>query len=406
MSNLDKLRQGQKVAETAAVLETILAVGKIVIGFMSGSIVLISDALHSTSDLLTIFISWFGLKMAQRDPDEKYPFGYYKAENLGTVIISIAIIFASWQMFSRGLGRLKDLESIAYLNFAIAISLIDALVLYFFGSYEIRQGQKINSQSLIALGRENRTHIFTSIAVLLGVLATHYQVPYVEGIITIGISFLILRIGIASIVEGGRSLMDVSPDNDLCKEVVLIGEGVSGVEEIYDLRLRRSGPFVLGTTKAGIKKEVSAEKAHEIADRIESEVKAKIPEVESFLVHVEPLVSEYRHLAIPVNENNGLRSSVADKFARAKYTLFVNLKKNKVVGSYCLDNLYKDKEVKAGLNLAKLIIKQRSGAVITKEIGEIADNVLKNNLVDIYLTNAKNAKSAVSDFLKKVKLKK
>ena len=78
------LKKGQKLTEKAAFLETALALSKVFIGLASGSMALISDSIHSISDLLTIFTSWLGLKIAQKKPDQKFPYGYYKAESIGT----------------------------------------------------------------------------------------------------------------------------------------------------------------------------------------------------------------------------------------------------------------------------------------------------------------------------------
>ena len=77
MAKEEKLKKGQKVAEKAIFLEGSLTAAKIAIGFLSGSTVLISDALHSLSDMFSILTSWSGLKIAQKKADERFPYGYF-----------------------------------------------------------------------------------------------------------------------------------------------------------------------------------------------------------------------------------------------------------------------------------------------------------------------------------------
>ncbi len=395
MSNLKK---GQHLTELAAGLETFLALSKVVIGLVSGSVVLISDSLHSVFDLLTIFASWFGLKMAQKEPDEKFPYGYYKAENLATLFISLLIFYAFSQMLFQAYSRLQELAAIELPILALGISLLDAIVLFFFGRYEIKVGKEINSQSLVSLGKENRTHVISSSAVFLGTLATVNKIPYVEGIITFLVSGLIFKIGLETIREGILGLMDVSPDERLKEKIITVTESVPGVKEAFDLKLRKSGPFVFGQIKIGVGKKLKVEQSHQLADQVEEKVISNFDQITSFLVHIEPHVDKFYHLALPIKMDKGLDSPLSDKFGRAPYFLFVNLEKNKIKGNYVIENPHLDKQVRVGLAVVKLINQQRADTVISKQMGEISFHTLRDYLIDIYQTDKKTANEAIDLF--------
>jgi len=392
------LKKGEKLASRAFFLESILAGSKVVIGILSGSAVLISDAVHSVSDISSIITSWLGLRIAQRDPNKKFPYGYYKAENLGTLIISLLILTAGGQMILSAWSRLFQFSSVHLPYLALAISLVDAIVLFFFGGYEIKVGQEVRAESLIAMGKENRTHIFSSLAVFLGTLAAIYKIPYIEGAIIFGISFLILKIGFEAAKNALFALMDVSPGEEIEKRVGGVIESVAGIEGFYDLRLRQAGPFIFGEVKVGIRKFVDVQRAHEIADNIERIIKQKVPQVDSFVIHVEPFQSDFRHLVIPVKSKDGLAAKISSRFARSSYFLFVNLKGNKIKGFYTLKNPYQSKKTKAGLAAAKLIAKQKSDVLIAQKVGEIAFHTLRSNLIDIHQTREKIAQDAVEEF--------
>ena len=381
-------------------MEGFLAAAKIIIGLLSGSLVLTSDAIHSGSDLLSIASSWFGLKIAQKKANRRFPYGYYKAENLATLVISFLISYAFWEMLNQGYASLFSFSLIKMPFLALGISLIDALVLFFFGSYEIKIGKQIGAQSLAAMGEENRTHIFSSMAVFVGTLSAYYQIPYIEGIITIGISFLILKIGLSAMKDSVLALMDVSPSQEVEKKIAKAIESIPGVEEFFDLRLRKSGPFIFGETKVGIRRFLDVERAHEIADNIEREIKKKVAQVDSFTVHIEPFKSNFHHLVIPVGDKKGFGALLSNHFGRAPYFLFVNLKGKEIKGYYFIKNLYKSKSIRAGLAVSKLIAKQKSEILITKEIGEISFHALRDNLIDVYWTGGKTAKEVIDQFIK------
>jgi len=400
MNKEEKLKRGQSVTEKAVWLEGSLVAAKIIIGLLSGSLVLISDAIHSASDFLSIVISWFGLKIAQRKVDQRFPYGYYKAENLGALIISLLIIYAFGEMFTRGYARLLSFSSVKLPLLALGISLLDALVLFFFGNYEVKVGRQTGIQSLVVMGKENRTHIFSSMAVFIGILAAYCKFPYIEGAITIAISLLILKIGLTAFKDSAFALMDVSPSDEIEQKVVKAIELTPGVEEFFDLRLRRSGPFVFGETKIGVRKFIDVKHAHEIADRIEQEIKKKVPQIDSFTIHVEPFKSNFCHLVIPVEAKKGLDVLLSDYFGRAPYFLFVNLKGKEIKGFYFVENPYKEKTVRAGLAASKLIAKQKSEVLLTCEIGEVSFHVLRDNLIDVYQAEGQTAEKAIDQFIK------
>jgi len=398
-SNKGNLKKGQKVAGIAFWLESSIVVAKVIIGLLSGSLVLISDSIHSGSDILSIVTSWFGLKISQKNANKRFAYGYYKAESLGTLLISVLILFAFWDMATRGYTNLSSLSSIKIPLFALGISLIDAVALFFFGKYEIKVGKEVGAQSLIAMGEENRTHIFSSGVVFIGTLAAYYKVPYVEGVFTIVISLLILKIGLTALKSAIFTLMDVSPGAEIEEKVSAAIKSVPGVEEFFDLRLRESGAFIFGETKVGIRRLVDVRRSHEIADLVEERVKREVSQIDSFTVHVEPFKSNFQHLAIPVIEKKGLDSKIAMEFSRAPYFLFVNIEGKDIKGHYILDNPYKEKDVRAGLSVSKLIAKQKTGVLIVSEIGEISFYALRENLVDIYKFQDGIARDGVREFI-------
>jgi len=398
--NENNLKKGEKTAQKAFFLESFLASAKTIIGIFTQSSVLTSDALHSLSDLLPISASWLGLKIAQKKADKKFSYGYYKAENVATLIVSAVIIFTSYRVFRNSFSLFEQTSTLNTPLLALSISFIDALVLFFFGKYEIKIGKQINSESLIAMGKENRTHILTSGAVFLGTLASWKSIPYVEAIVTIIISFLILEIGITSGKKALLILMDISPGEKFENKIIKTITSISGIEDFSNLKLRKSGPYIIGEVKVAVRKDLDVQQSHALTDKIENRLQKKVPQIDSFTIHVEPFKSKYRHLVIPVKDKNGLNSEISPKFGRSKYFLFVNLKKRKIKGYYFIENKYKKENSKTGLKAVKIINKQKSDTVLTKKIGEISFYALKDNLFDIYQTQSKTAQQAVNNFLK------
>jgi len=399
---ISKLKKGEKTAGIATITLLLLALVEVVIGFLSGAVILIADALHNVTDSLTNFASWFGLKISQKRPTEKFPYGYYKAESLAALLVSGFILYAAFELLLEGYSKIFTLSEISMPFQALFMALVSLIVSYFMAKYMKKVGKEINSQLLVANSQERATHVFSSIIIFAAILSTFYRIPYVEGIITMVFSLLIFKAGIFILKDSILALMDVSPSKDIENEVEKIINSITGVEDFKNLRLRKSGPFVFGEVTVKIRKHVNVERAHEIADSIENKIKKEVGEIDSFTIHVEPYESEELKLAIPVEINKGLNSEVSEHFGRANYFIFVtvNKKEEKIKSFYVKDNPYKEKSAKAGYFAANFVVKEKIDVLITKEVGGISFHTLRDNLVDIYKAKGKNVKEVVNNFIK------
>jgi len=398
----NKLKQGEKVAAVSILTSLLLSVSKAIIGFFAGSIVLITDALHSGADTMTGFASWFGLKISQKKPDERFPYGYYKAENLATLVVSGFILYVAFELLLEGYSKLFILSQLTRPFEALGIALVSSVVSYFLSRYLRKTGEKINSQSLIANSNERRVDIFSSLIVFIAILLTFLKVPYIEGIITMIISILALKIGLTTAKDSIFALMDVSPSKEIEKKVKGIINSNAGIEDFEELRLRKAGPFIFGEVKVKIRKFVDVKRAHEIADSIENKIKNEINDIDSFTIHVEPYEAEEQKIVIPIISNKGLDSNIMKNFGRANYFMFltVNKKERKVAFRYVKENPHKEKLVKAGLAVVNFIVKEKVDALIAGEVGEISFHTLRDNLIDIYKAKGKTVGANIDNLLK------
>lgn len=377
-------KAGQKTTAIAGVFTILFAIAKAVVGIISGSIVLLADAIHSAADSFSTFTAWLGLKIAQKKPTQKFPYGFYKAENVAALIISGLILFAGFSIVKEGINKIFTEYQLNIPLIAIILAITDAIVMFLIGSYEIKVGRKINSQSLIADGKESRMHIFSSSVVLIGLIATIINIPYLEGIAGIVISLFIFEVGINSAKDSIFALMDVAPSKKNEQKVKRTLNKISGIRGYDNLKLRKAGPFVFGEVEAKVGKTVNVEKAGQISKIIEQEIKKKVELIDSFAVKVVPFQTKQRKFCIPIEKDQGLDSKIYDHFGRAKKFLFLEMD-GKKVKNYCVkDNPYQQKEIRAGLNAASFVVKEKIDFVIITEIGPISLHTLRDNVVDVY----------------------
>lgn len=398
---IDLLKKGQRAVEIVSVITLALALTKLLVGLISSSIVLVSDAIHNIADLVAVIASWFGLRIAQRKPTEKFPYGFYKIETLMAFLISIFILFAAYSLFTESYSKLFVQSTLILPSIALVTSFVSVFVSFWILEYEKRVGREINSQSLLALAQESKIDIIASIGVFVTLILVYLGLPYVEGIVGLVISILIFRVGLENIYNTLLSLLDVSPGREIEKRIEEIISSTHGVYGLENLKLRRAGPFVFGEVDIKVGKHLDITKVHDIADKIEERVRKEVPIIESFKIHVEPAEKVKLKIVIPVENKNNLKSKVSEHLGRAPYFMFVTLERGRTKSYYFKDNPYKLERIRAGLKVAHELIKEGCDVVITKHVGEIAFHTLKDHLIDVYFTKRKFVKDCIDDFVSK-----
>ncbi len=154
MTRKGELLSGANAANSAITM-ALLAILKASIGFLSGSIALIADAIHTSLDIFTSIAVWLGLTLAIREPREKFPYGYFKAENLVAFIVSIVIFISGIELLREAISSLLSPRSIKLYDAALLAALLSAVVLFALSRYKGKIGNRIGSQALIADARHS-----------------------------------------------------------------------------------------------------------------------------------------------------------------------------------------------------------------------------------------------------------
>jgi len=395
----DILKKGQKATLIAGLTTLFFALAKGVVGLISGSTILLADAVHSGADAFSTATAWFGLKIAKKEPTEKFRYGFYKVENIAALLISGLIFFAGATIIIRSLEKFSVEYEINIPFVAIGLAILDAIFMFLVGTYEMKEGKKINSQSLIADGRESKLHIYSSSLVFIGLISSYFGFFYIEGIFGILISFIIFHAGFQSARDSIFALLDVSPSKEIEKKIRFILKENSNLEDFQDLKLRKSGPFIFGEVRVKVKKKLSVEGAHEISARIEAKIKKSIKEIDSFLISIEPYKSSVFKICIPIKNNQGMNSEIPEHFGRADNFIFLLIEEGVVTKQTVKKNPFREKKIRAGLSIVERIMKENIDIVITQQIGPISLHTLGDGLIEIYQTKENKVGDAVESFI-------
>ncbi len=230
MDKNDKLKQGQQIAFIATIVTFVLSMLKGIVGYLFHSKVLVADAFHSGADTVAIFASAFGLWLASREKSKRFPYGLYKAETIGALLIGVFIVWAGVELALDGYHKLFYQPGVSTFPYMpVSVTIASVIVAFFIARKEKAIGEKIQSQSLIANARESFLDIGSSMVVLAGILLAYMRIPYIEAIVVILISLLILKLGLENIWTSLLVLMDANLDPELQNDIIQLAHDIYGV---------------------------------------------------------------------------------------------------------------------------------------------------------------------------------
>jgi cation diffusion facilitator family transporter len=293
-----KTRKARKVstARLSIFSNTLLIILKIIAGILSGSVSIISEAIHSGMDLMAAVIAFFSVRISSNPPDKKHPYGHGKFENISGVIEAILIFVAAVWIIYEAIHRLITAIPIESHVVGIAVMGVSAIVNFLVSRKLYKVAKETDSLALEADALHLKTDVYTSLGVAVGLTLmwimhflkiTGYQ--WIDPVVAILVALLILYESFTLLNKAYNPLLDTAlPD----EEVIIIKESIQhhlteGMR-FHQLRTRKSGNYKYVDLHLEMPADTTVGTSHKICDDIEKEICAHITDAE-VQIHIEPL---------------------------------------------------------------------------------------------------------------------
>ena len=379
-----KYVKGEKVEKTSALLMVFLAIMKGSIALLSGSVALMADAINSLADIFASIMVWSGLRLAGRDHNDRFPYGYYRGETLASFVVAIMIIIAGAGIALQSASTITKATPIIGTILPIAAALTSAIIYFILSKYKLKVGNEIGSPSLIADSKHSMLDVYAGVLVLAGVVFSIIGYPIIEILVALMLAAYIMKEGVVLMRDSALSLMDASPIPERHEEIRRVAEGVHGVVDVHNIKVRVAGSVYFCEMHATMSKEMPLDHAHALTDEMEALLKQLIPELESVLIHMEPEKKILR-VAVPVSTYEGISSRVSQHFAKAPYFCVVEIVEKTVIAVESVENPGSTADKKRGLlAVESLIAGKGADAVVAADIGRGAFSVFRSELVVVY----------------------
>jgi cation diffusion facilitator family transporter len=282
--------RGVRSAQAAILVNTLLAITKLVAGIVGNAYALVADAVESTADIFSSSIVWGALRLASRDPDGDYPFGYGKAEPLGAAVVSLMLIGAAIGIAVQAVAEIRTPHHTPEpwtLIVLVAVVIIKWILARRVGAV----GEEIGSTVVKADSWHHLSDAVTSAAAFIGISIALWGGPGWESAddyAAIVASAVIAYNGVMMARPALYDLMDRMPGSEVVTPVRRAAEGVPGVLRTEKLAVRRSGMAYFVDIHVQADPNLSLHDSHILGGRVKGAIRSAVPQVQSVLIHMEP----------------------------------------------------------------------------------------------------------------------
>ena len=269
-----------------------LALIKIIAGIAGKSYGLISDGLHSLSDITSSLAVLCGMVVGAKPKDKEHPYGHGKAESIASLSVAVMLIIfgliIGYEVASSFFKARAFYLPAAYTIWVAALSIVAKELMY---RYKVFLGRRINSTSLVADAWHHRSDAFSSVIVVISLGLTIYageKWAFMDRIGALAVAALVLYAGLKVYLKAVSELMDENVDPRITRRVKELAAKAAGVKNIETLLVRKAGLDFLVDIHIEVESGLNVPEAHAIAGQVKEKILRGLPRVKSVLVHVEP----------------------------------------------------------------------------------------------------------------------
>ncbi len=280
-----------KVSIVTVVINLILSAFKFLAGIVGNSGAMISDAVHSASDVFSTFIVMAGVQLAAKESDEEHPYGHERLECAASIVLAIILLGTGIAIGLNGVnkivaGNYGELQIPG--NLALLAAIVSIIVKEWMYWYTKIAAKRINSGALFADAWHHRSDALSSIGALIGILGAQVGFPVLDPIASVIICLFIVKVSLSIFKDALDKMMDKACDSNIEEKMMAIFLAHEGVRGVDSLKTRLFGSRIYVDVEIVADGKKSLNETHEIAQGVHDKIEGEFKQVKHCMVHVNP----------------------------------------------------------------------------------------------------------------------
>jgi len=284
-------------AKLSVISNTSLIVLKLIVGFVTGSVSILADAVHSVADLFAAIIAFFAVRVSEKPPDETHPYGHGNVEGISSILEALLILAAVAVIMFEAVKRLIHVRPLEQLGYGLLLMLVSIVVNAVVSRHLFRVAKETESVALQADAMHLHTDIYANVAVIVGLgLVQITGNPIFDPIVAILVSIGVLFMPLELMRTALNMLVDTRLPKHELERLEQVLNSHPGVLGFHKLRSRRAGSQRIVDLHIQVADDLSLSEAHRLTEEIEEQLRRELPNTD-VLVHTEPHEEEQKHQA-------------------------------------------------------------------------------------------------------------
>lgn len=277
------------VSMISVIVNLALSVGKLLAGIFAHSGAMISDAVHSASDVLSTFVVMIGVTISAKSRDADHPYGHDRLECVAALVLAVLLLATGLIIGWNGVQKAQELSQVATPGvLAIAAAAISIGVKEWMYHYTMRAAKRVNSGALKADAWHHRSDALSSVGALAGIIGARLGLAILDPIAQIVIALMVVKVAYDIAKESFNKMVDHSVDQKTLDAIWRIAAHHPGVKSVDDLRSRTFGSKFYIDLEIAVDRNLKITEAHAIAESLHDKLESKFPALKHCMIHVNP----------------------------------------------------------------------------------------------------------------------
>lgn len=290
MKRSERIARGIRTAIVGLVANAMLVVVKITAGLLGNSYALVADGVESSLDLFSSVIVWQGMRVAGRDPDDRHPFGYGKAEPIAAAMVAFMLLVAALGIAVQAVREIiTPHHAPAPFTLVVLVGVIAVKEILF--RRVLFVGLELGSSAVTADAWHHRSDAVTSAAAFVGISVALIGGPSwapADDVAAVAASGIIAFNGLRLLGPALRDLMDRAPDPTVIRQIVEVAEAIPGVREVEKVLARSVGTGYRAVLHVQTDPQTPLAEAHALGGKVRSAIVHEVDGIEDVVIHMEP----------------------------------------------------------------------------------------------------------------------
>ena len=371
-----------------------LFISQLIFSSITNSLALQADAFDNLTDIVMVIAALMGIIYSKKKPNEKFPYGYYKIENIVALIISIFIFFTAYNIIFQSITEILafytgNVAKKMVISTSIFIFLVISLLISFsLAIYLNRMGKRTKSPIIESEAKEKFLDIFISLSVVISFIGALFKLFFFDSIIGLIIALFIIKGGYDIFISSTNTLLDAVIAFDERTELHYLIGTYATIKKIENLEIRSFGRYIFVEVIVTLNKDIPLSQIETMKKVISSEIKEKFPQIFKIIVKTQTEEKEIIKVAAPLSNNEGLSSKLFVHYGESPFFALLYFKDGNLLEYDIIPNKFLQKEKRKGILISDWLSSERIDKIYLKKELKIGPRLIfEKSLIDVEITN-------------------